>query len=91
MLKTSRGFDVEDFIDIHGSKCSIQKSSLAGQDAIWFGVDLIKPFCWSPGQGWISVEVPEDTQYNGRMHLSQEQVRYLLPFLQKFAETGELT
>jgi Holliday junction resolvase len=27
---------------------------------------------------------------NNRMHLTQEQVRDLLPFLQKFAETGEL-
>jgi hypothetical protein len=27
---------------------------------------------------------------NNRMHLTQDQVRDLLPFLKKFAETGEL-
>lgn len=71
---TNRGFMLGMFTDLYGKSCSIQKSSLATQDAIWFGVD--KP------------DVVEG-QILGRMHLSQEQVRELLPILQHFAETGE--
>jgi hypothetical protein len=36
---TSRGFSRAEFIDRYRSKCSIQDSSLASEDAIWLGVD----------------------------------------------------
>ena len=36
---TNRGFVIGRFTDIYGEKCSIQKSSLATDDAIWLGVD----------------------------------------------------
>jgi len=39
--KTHRGFDYSGFSDMYGAKCSIQKSSLATDDAIWFGVDVL--------------------------------------------------
>ena len=65
--KTQRGFDVITFRDRYNEQCSLQKSSLASEDAIWFGVDK-----------------------SDRMHLTQEQVQELLPYLEHFAETGEL-
>jgi hypothetical protein len=34
--KTDRGFDVIFFVDRYAKLCSIQKSSLATEDAIWF-------------------------------------------------------
>lgn len=34
---TQRGFGVYEFEDLYDTKCSLQKSSLAGFDAIWFG------------------------------------------------------
>lgn len=76
---TLRGFTRYDFTDLYGAECSIQKSSLATEDAIWFGVD----------------EPPPDTDHAksgcwGRMHLTQDQVAELLPLLQKFVDTGEL-
>lgn len=36
--KTERGFALAEFTDRYGVKCSLQKSSLATEDAIWFGV-----------------------------------------------------
>lgn len=34
-----RGFLRGNFVDRYGEKCSIQKSSLAGEDCIWLGCD----------------------------------------------------
>ena len=44
VYKTERGFEVVEFKDIYGNKCSLQQSSIAlcetpGVGAIWFGVD----------------------------------------------------
>jgi hypothetical protein len=89
--QTNRGFDISEFIDKYGSKCSLQKSSAASEDCIWLGVDEIKPQRLIPGKGWTPVEFPEDTLFNSRMHLTQAQVKSLLPFLQKFVKTGELS
>lgn len=90
MEKTERGFDIAKFIDLNGLECSLQKSSRAAQDCIWFGVDDPKPEQLIPGKGWRSVDFPKDTLFHSRMHLTQHQVKTLLPYLQKFAETGEL-
>lgn len=76
--RTNRGFDYAEFDDLYGAGCSIQKSSLAFTEAIWFGLR----------------ECPDDVDGHPiapRMHLSQEQVAVLLPILQRFVETGELT
>ena len=64
--KTQRGFDYAEFVDAYGVQCSIQKSSLASEDAIWLGTE------------------------KDRMHLTQDMVKQLLPYLVNFAETGEL-
>lgn len=90
LKQTARGFNIREFEDRYGNQCSLQKSSLATEDAIWFGIDDPKPQVLVPGQGWQTVPMPEDVMYSSRMHLTQEQVKQLLPFLQKFAETGEL-
>lgn len=36
--RTDRGFAFAEFVDRHGSHCSIQESSLATEPAIWLGV-----------------------------------------------------
>ena len=66
MDKTNRGFQYKDFKDCYGLKCSLQQSSSAVEDRIWFGVD------------------------ESRMHLNQDQVKKLLPYLNTFVETGFL-
>ncbi len=110
---TIRGFRIDKFIDRYGSACSLQKSSLASEDAIWLGIDDAKPQIMAsharaladsgdkgakealtaagcPAFGWIPWPIPDEVLMSTRMHLTQEQVRALLPALQHFAETGEL-
>ena len=86
---TERGFGIFEFTDRYGSGCSIQKSSLATEDAIWFGVDYANPQIMG-ANGWENYPIPEDVLLSTRMHLTQEQVKKLLPILQTFAETGDL-
>ena len=88
--KTERGFSLITFQDRYGNNCSLQKSSLADEHAIWFGPDEADPRICVMGEGWKPVPFPEDTLFTTRMHLTQDQVKELLPYLQKFAETGEL-
>jgi hypothetical protein len=60
------------FDDDYKQKCSLQKSNSAMDDKIWFGVDKD-----INGKAIVA-----------RMHLTQDQVRELLPYLQKFVDTG---
>lgn len=87
---TQRGFDRVEFTDHYGADCSLQKSSLATEDAIWLGCNRADPKVLVPGQGWQPVPMPEEYIANTRMHLTREHVRDLLPYLQRFVETGEL-
>jgi hypothetical protein len=80
--ETRRGFGVINFLDRYNQVCSLQDSSLATEPAIWFGVDNTGPYMSGP-----SGERSEDVQ--NRMHLTQSMVKTLLPYLTKFAETGE--
>lgn len=90
MEHTHRGFARADFKDLYGIECSIQKSSLATDDAIWLGVSDPKPLVCVQGEGWQEFPLPEGVECFGRMHLNREQVKLLLPVLQYFVETGEL-
>lgn len=74
---TERGFQRGEFLDRYGSKCSIQKSSLATEDCLWLGCDEI-------------VHAAGSEPHNGRIHLTQEMAAELIPLLQRFVETGEL-
>lgn len=98
---TSRGFGRYQFTDSYGVPCSLQKSSLALEDAIWFGVDDAQPQVMAreagligvrtrESTGWVPFPIPEQVLLHTRMHLAREQVQELLPILQHFAETGEL-
>ncbi|MBM9931858.1 hypothetical protein JTL83_06820 [Pseudomonas aeruginosa] len=98
---TNRGFARYQFTDRSGAKCSLQKSSLAFEDAIWLGVMDANPQVMAreaesvgvltrETTGWVPYPIPEKVLLTTRMHLTQEQVVELLPLLQHFAETGEL-
>jgi hypothetical protein len=94
-IKTERGFDLIEFSDFYDHKCSLQKSSLSLENAIWLGVDDPKPQIMASkvmegGTGWVNYPIPEDVNIYARMHLTQGQVKKLLPYLIKFAETGEI-
>jgi hypothetical protein len=93
--KTNRGFGYVEFNDVYNQKCSIQKSSLASEDAIWFGVDDANPKVLASstkegGTGWVKYDIPEHVLLSTRMHLTRKQVKQLLPHLKRFARTGKL-
>lgn len=70
---TKRGFGYYEFKDKYGQECSLQDSSLASEAAVWFGVDINL----------------KGEEVRNRMHLTQDQIKALLPILTHFAETGE--
>jgi len=82
---TARGFCVGEFRDFYEQDCSIQRSSIATEDCIWFGVDN-----GLEHGGPIKRNGSEYAPLNARMHLSREQVKALLPTLRHFAKTGRL-
>lgn len=103
LKKTSRGFHMGEFTDLYGSSCSIQKSSLATDDAIWLGVNDANPQILVSDakklgldipsfieNGWIDYPIPSGVIMTTRMHLNREHVKELLPLLKKFVKTGEL-
>jgi hypothetical protein len=98
---TGRGFAVATFADRYGQACSIQKSSLATEDAIWFGLDDAEPVVLhgdaakvgvhtTATEGWVPYPIPKEVLIATRMHLTRDQVRELLPILKRFVATGEV-
>lgn len=92
---TNRGFNLIEFPDLYDNPCSIQESSLIDTPAIWLGVTDAKPQIMAKdtpagGVGWVPYEIPDNVSLKTRMHLTQEQVKELLPILHHFADTGEL-
>lgn len=92
---TNRGFSYIEFKDEKGVVCSLQKSSIATDDCIWFGANEIGLKHFKAGQGWEEVKLINNMEEhfiaNNKMHLTQKQVALLLPILQRFVETGEIT
>ena len=71
---TKAGLLRAEFKDRFGSECSVQESSMAGEECIWVGVEV----------DFNGVEVPQ------RMHLTREMARDLIEVLRHFARTGRL-
>lgn len=88
--KTNRFFDRIDFVDRYGIECSLQKSSLATEDAVWFGCNDANPKILVHGKGWQPVNLPNDCVMTTRMHLTREMVKELLPHLINFVEIGDI-
>lgn len=89
--KTNRGFSKILFKDENRVECSIQKSSSAC-DMIWMGCEDADPKYFVPNgnPSWKKLEVPETALFTTRMHLTQEQVKEMIPILEKFVESGEI-
>lgn len=99
--KTSRGFSRVEFTDTYGTECTIQKSSLAEKDAIWIGVEklIIQKMngaqkleldMYETDGHFVKYKLPEGSISNQHMHLTQSQVKKLLPILAKFVKTGNI-
>lgn len=89
---TNRGFAIVEFKDANGNECSLQESSAVrfedddgsvSDGKIWFGMD-------KDNNGEPVGKTVDGHKLGARMHLTQSQVRALLPLLQYFAEHGEL-
>ena len=91
---TERGFACYWGEDNNGQEFTLQKSSSALEDKIWLGLnepDIVE-------RGWNedfphrarTYTLPENVSASARMHLTQDQVRELIPILQHFVDTGEL-
>lgn len=85
---TNRGFALREFVDLYGSKCSIQESSLANEGALWLGVDNGGHFNMQ-SQDWNELAHGKRST-GGRMHLSRGIAAALLPLLTYFVEHGGL-
>lgn len=92
--KTNRNFRIDEFKDFNGVDCSLQESSASHDEGlIWLGCNEIGLKSFTPGVGWKDIELEQDAHgtshiANTRMHLSQSQVKELLPALQYFATHG---
>jgi hypothetical protein len=92
---TSRGFSIISFTDLYGDQCSLQKSSLATEDAIWLGIDDANPQIMASktpqgGTGWVPYEIPKDVLLSTRMHLNRTLAKELVEKLNIFIETGDV-
>ncbi len=88
--QTGRGFSRINFVEANGSACSLQISSAIKDEYLcWLGVDKADVKIMKPGNGWHEVELPEGAEIFSRMHLTQSQVKELLPHLINFVEFGQ--
>lgn len=101
-----RGFMIANFKDANAIGCSIQESSACPHTEedgcmIWLGVDDAAPMVLAQEAhlvgvkthettGWVPYPVPDNVLMRTRMHLTQKQVKELLPLLKHFAKTGGL-
>lgn len=102
ITKDIRGFAMAEFTDRYDHKCYIKKSSLATEDCIWLGLENANPMVMASDAakvgvkttelvGWVPYPIPDEVLLYTTMHLTQEQVAALIPVLQRFVETGEIT
>ena len=73
-IDEEKGLSKISFEDDYKQQCSLQKSNAVLENKIWFGVD----------------KDINGKAINARMHLTQKQVKDILPYLQKFANNGEI-
>ena len=93
--RTRRGFPIKYFTDGNGEICTMQISSaIRDEKLIWLGCEEVGLKKFIPHEGWQEIDLKPSGEIcyvaNNRMHLTQSDVRDLLPALQHFAETGEL-
>ena len=80
---TNRGFHRGEFKDANGEKCSLQESSAARDEGlIWLGIS--DPRIVFVAGAPRDLPTPEGCSIFGRMHLTQSDVKRLLPALQHF-------
>ena len=75
------------FKDYNDKECSLTHSRLEIENVVWLGVEEPRILT---SNGILKEPIPDVIDIESRMLLTQEQVKSLLPMLQKFAYTGVL-
>ena len=93
---TQRGFELIEFDDLYGVKCSLQQSSLATEDALWFGPTDAEPKIMASktsegGTGWVPYQISDDVMLSTRAHLSRPMAEQLVAHIQIWLQSGSLT
>lgn len=87
---TREGVTRREFTDYNAQSCSIQDSSLASVEAIWFGINAVQPMVLASRAasvgiqtdettGCVSYPIPGEVSLSSRMHLTRSMVQKLLP------------
>lgn len=92
LVPHEHGLRCYEFQDRYRANCAIQDSSLAGEDAIWFGTDGKVEILRRDGTGWQDYPFPTDAEVcvHSRMHLTRKMAEELIPYLQHFVDRGGL-
>lgn len=101
--RTGRGFEIVEFKDHYGAKCSLKASSLAiyskpGTSAVWLGPDDADPKVMAihaakhgvktnQTTGWVPYPIPDEVLLTTHMHLNREQVEALICSLRNWLKT----
>lgn len=88
LMATNRGTSRLEFKDSDGVECSLQGPSDVPH--IWLGCNSNRHKIFKPGEGWCDLDLGEGVICSSGMHLTQDQIRELLPYLQRFANTGSV-
>lgn len=75
--RTERGFEIINFHDAFGDECSLQQSSAIGDTD--HGLEF-------PGSSYIWFG-----KKSNRMHLSEKQIKELIPLLENWVKTGSFS
>lgn len=102
-----RGFPFLLFKDYYDKHCLLKLSSIAlcaqpGASALWFGLLGVDPqiraihaaahgIKTNQTVGWVPFPIPKEVSIATDMHLSRDQIAALIPVLQRWVETGELS
>lgn len=93
---SNRGYSHITFTDTHGLVGTVTESSAVGRlPCIHFGVKdpkvkVMASTLNSHGTGWVDI-TPEGASIDSTLHLNTDQIKLLIPILQNFVETGEVS
>lgn len=91
METTERGFKILKFKDNKGEECTLQESSNI-EPEIWLGLHNAIPQQFIPNgnPSWRDYPLPKNVHNFTRMALTPEMAAMLIPYLQRFVDTGYL-
>lgn len=82
--------EIINFIDKYNSFCSLRKSTVISDNCIWLGINKPYPKILINDK-WENYDIEENIIINTRMLLTQKMVEDLIPYLQNFVSTGNIS